>query len=206
MHGFKIAIATKDKAPEDLITMGTDIIANETQGEMEDAEASIIDYVDIFFDTTDNDVKQKSGSMLAKVEIRGNIPQAPELMKKFRKLSEWAHDRSAETTYRDICIAVKSAENSFQVVGWSGHNDFKATHMVLKFQIDSGYPIPCLTLYHKNPLLRDYVWHWFLLTGYEVIDDNWKVKVVSYGVARWFDFDMLWDTGFSNKGGLIVFQ
>lgn len=116
MHGFKIAIATKDKAPEDLITMGTDIIASEPQSEMDDAEASIIDYVDIFFDTTDNDVKQKSGSMLAKVEIRGNIPQAPELMKKFRKLSEWAHDRSAETTYRDICIAVKSAENSFQVV------------------------------------------------------------------------------------------
>ena len=63
-----------------------------------------------------------------------------------------------------------------------------------------------MTLYHKNPLLRDYVWHWFLLTGYENVDENWRVKVVSYGVGRWFDFDMLWDTGFENRGGLIVFQ
>lgn len=114
MHGFKIAIATKDKTPEDLISIGTDIVADDA-GENDD-EASIIDYVDIFFDTTDNNVKQKSGSMLAKVEIRGKIPQNPLLMKKFRKLSEWAHDQSAESQYRDICIAVKSAKDSFQVV------------------------------------------------------------------------------------------
>lgn len=97
-------------------------------------------------------------------------------------------------------------ENNLQVLGWSGHNDFKATHMVLKHQIDNGYPIPCLTLYHKNRIFEDYVWHWFLITGYEIDGDNWKVKLVSYGVGRWFNFDMLWDTGFSNKGGLIVFQ
>ena len=116
MHGFKIAIATKDKAPEDLISLGTDIIANETGDEKDNNEQSVIDYVDIFFDTTDNNVKQKSGSMLAKIEIRGKIPQEPELMKKFRKLSEWSRDRSAETQYRNICIAVKSAKNKFQVV------------------------------------------------------------------------------------------
>ncbi len=97
-------------------------------------------------------------------------------------------------------------ENDLKLLAWDGHQDFKATHMVLKFQIDNGYPIPCLNLYHKNPLLRDYVWHWFLLTGYENVDENWRVKVVSYGVGRWFDFDMLWDTGFENRGGLIVFQ
>ena len=97
-------------------------------------------------------------------------------------------------------------ENNLQVLGWSGHNDFKATHMVLKHQIDNGYPIPCLTLYHKNRIFEDYVWHWFLITGYEIDGDNWKVKLVSYGVGRWFNFDMLWDTGFLNKGGLIVFQ
>ena len=50
-------------------------------------------------------------------------------------------------------------ENNLQVLGWSGHNDFKSTHMVLKHQIDNGYPIPCLTLYHKNRIFEDYVWH-----------------------------------------------
>ena len=97
-------------------------------------------------------------------------------------------------------------ENNLKVLGWDGHNDFKASHMVLKYQIDNGYPIPCLTLYHKNRIFEDYVWHWFLITGYEIDGDNWKVKLTSYGVGRWFNFDMLWDTGFANKGGLIVFQ
>ena len=97
-------------------------------------------------------------------------------------------------------------ENNLQVLGWNGHNDFKATHMVLKHQIDNAYPIPCLTLYHKNRIFEDYVWHWFLITGYEIDGDNWKVKLVSYGVGRWFNFDMLWDTGFNERGGLIVFQ
>ena len=97
-------------------------------------------------------------------------------------------------------------ENNLKLLPWDGHQDFRATHMVLKFQIDNGYPVPCLTLQHENPIMRDYVWHWFLLTGYENTEDNWRVKVVSYGVARWFDFDLLWDTGFANRGGLIVFQ
>ena len=97
-------------------------------------------------------------------------------------------------------------ENNLQLLGWDGHNDFKSTHMVLKHQIDNGYPIPCLTLHHQNILLQDYVWHWFLLTGYDFDGDNLQVKLTSYGVERWFNFDMLWDTGFNARGGLIVFQ
>lgn len=116
MHGFKIVIATQDKSQEDLISLGKDIISSEQGDENAVDETSIIKTVDILFDTVDNDVKMKSGSMLAKIKIQGTIPQEPALMKKFRKLSEWAHDRSAETSYRDICIAVKSAENIFQVV------------------------------------------------------------------------------------------
>ena len=97
-------------------------------------------------------------------------------------------------------------ENNLQLLGWDGHKDFKSTHMVLKHQIDNGYPIPCLTLHHQNILLQDYVWHWFLLTGYDFDGDNLQVKLTSYGVERWFNFDMLWDTGFNARGGLIVFQ
>lgn len=97
-------------------------------------------------------------------------------------------------------------ENNLKLLPWRGEQDFKATHMVLKYQIDNGFPIPCLNLRHTSPLLQDYVWHWFLLTGYENIGEVWKVKVVSYGIWRWFDFDLLWDTGFAQKGGLIVFQ
>jgi len=98
-------------------------------------------------------------------------------------------------------------EKNLQLLGWTGDADFEPTHLVLKHQIDNGYLVPCLTLNHKNPLLEDYVWHWFLLTGYEISPSgDWFVKVVSYGIWRWINFDMLWDTGFDKKGGLILFR
>lgn len=97
-------------------------------------------------------------------------------------------------------------EKNLQLQGWEGEQDFEATHMVLKYQIDNGWPIPCLVLNHKNPALEDYVWHWFLLTGYEFAGEKVFAKVVSYGIERWFDFDLLWDTGFNQKGGLIIFS
>ena len=96
-------------------------------------------------------------------------------------------------------------ENKLQLLDWDGHKEFKSTHMLLKYQIDNGYPVPCLTLHHQNIVLKKYTWHWFLLTGYEVDGDNWNVKLTSYGVERWFNFDMLWDTGFNERGGLIIF-
>lgn len=73
-------------------------------------------------------------------------------------------------------------------------------------QIDSGFPIPCLILNHANSSLRDYVWHWFLLTGYEAIAHTFMVKAVTYGNWRWIDFDALWSTGYERKGGLILYS
>ena len=118
MDGFKIAIATKDGDQGDLISIGTDIAGTNQETAGGEEEATMIESVEIFFDTTDNNVKMKSGSMLAKIEIKGKIPKAPAsaLVKKLSKLSEWAHDRSAETTYRDICIGVKAGSDVFQVV------------------------------------------------------------------------------------------
>ena len=95
---------------------------------------------------------------------------------------------------------------NLKLSAWSGENNFSDTLKVVAAQIDSGCPLPCLVLNHQARSLQDYVWHWFLITGYEIDGDNWKVKLTSYGVGRWFNFDMLWDTGFANKGGLIVFQ
>ncbi len=83
-------------------------------------------------------------------------------------------------------------------------------------QIDDSLPVLCLTLHHSNPEMEDYVWHWFLLTGYEntemsgaVGKENagclpMKVKAVTYGEYEWIDFETLWDTGYEQKGGLIL--
>ena len=73
-------------------------------------------------------------------------------------------------------------------------------------QIDSGLPLPCLVLKHKNPLFKDYVWHWFLLTGYDTAGESCMVKAVTYGEWQWLDMDELWDTGFEKKGGLILYH
>ncbi len=90
--------------------------------------------------------------------------------------------------------------------GWSGENNFNDTREVIRRQIDAKYPIPCLTLNHQAQSLQDYVWHWFILNGYELRDEEFFVQAVSYGVGRWFDFATLWNTGYSRKGGLILFE
>ena len=89
---------------------------------------------------------------------------------------------------------------------WSGNNSLDDTKDVIKQQIDNGWPIPCLTLLHEHPAMDDYVWHWYILNGYESFQDSVMVKAVSYGSWRWLDLDMLWSTGHDRKGGLIIFN
>ena len=95
---------------------------------------------------------------------------------------------------------------AIKMSGWSGENNFIDTQKIITAQIDSGYPLPCLILRHQAAELQNYVWHWFILNGFEIRDDKFFVKAVSYGVGRWFEFKMLWDTGFQRKGGLILFE
>lgn len=89
---------------------------------------------------------------------------------------------------------------------FSGDRTVSEARKVLIEQIDNGFPVPCLILKHKNPNLKDYVWHWFLITGYEVFEDQCIVKVVTYGDYRYFTLDELWNTGYRRKGGLILFE
>ena len=96
-------------------------------------------------------------------------------------------------------------ETQLKLLSWAGENNIANTEITIRNQIDNGWLIPCLVLEHKNPLLKDYVWHWFLITGYD--DDNdFKVKVVSYGHWVWFNLYDLWNTGFERKGGLVLFS
>ena len=90
--------------------------------------------------------------------------------------------------------------------GWPGEKNFSDTQEIICRQIDAGYPLPFLLLKHKEPALQDYVWHWFVLSGCEFRGEKFFVKAVSYGVGRWFDLEKLWDTGFEQKGGLILFE
>ena len=95
---------------------------------------------------------------------------------------------------------------NIKMSGWSGERDISETQKVISAQIEAGFPIPCLNLNHKEPSLQDYVWHWFILNGYELRGEDFFVKAVSYGLGKWFNFKILWDTGYQRKGGLILFE
>ena len=76
----------------------------------------------------------------------------------------------------------------------------------VKQQIDSNIPIPYLLLRHKNSIFRFYTWHWFILAGYEEGDRQFLVRAITYGHERWIDFRALWDTGYKNRDGMILFE
>ncbi len=97
-------------------------------------------------------------------------------------------------------------ENSLSLSGFDGKENYEKAKAVLKNQIDKNYPVPFLLLKHKNPLLKDYVWHWFILGGYEEFENGLMVKIISYGEWMWFDFDDLWNNAFGRRGGMILFE
>ena len=74
----------------------------------------------------------------------------------------------------------------------------------IKDRIDKGMPVPCLILKHKSYNLRDYVWHWFWLSGYECFDNVCMVQAVSYGVGRWFSLEEIYNSGYTKKGGVVL--
>ena len=91
-----------------------------------------------------------------------------------------------------------------QLEGWEGTNTVARTAEVVRQQIDKGMPIPCLVLKHRAPSMNFYVWHWFMLTGYEYFEDICMVKAVTYGSWNWLDLRTLWQSGYRRKGGLIL--
>lgn len=87
-----------------------------------------------------------------------------------------------------------------------GSEPYEKAEAAIMNQIDSGYPVPTLILNHRNKELKDYVWHWFLINGYDIADGFFRVKAVTYSGWQWLDLRKLWNTGFEEKGGLIIYK
>ena len=87
-----------------------------------------------------------------------------------------------------------------------GSEPYETAAATVKKQIDAGYPIPTLILNHKDRSLKDYVWHWFLINGYDERDGEMMVKTVTYSGFQWFDLRKMWDTGYNNKGGFVLYR
>lgn len=87
-----------------------------------------------------------------------------------------------------------------------GNSPAPEAEKAVKKQIDRGLPVPCLLLNHRKRSLKDYEWHWFLLTGYEASEHQCLVKAVTYGGWQWLDLAEMWDTGYARRGGLILYE
>lgn len=96
--------------------------------------------------------------------------------------------------------------HSIVMEGFSGSEKTAMAKQKVREQIEAGMVIPFLLLQHKDISLEYYVWHWFLLTGYEEFEDVMMVKAVTYGSWKWIDFDNLWNTGYMNKGGMVLYH
>lgn len=90
----------------------------------------------------------------------------------------------------------------------SGSEPYEKAAAALTRQIDNGYPVPLLILNHRDRSLKDYVWHWFLINGYDRPDgtEDIRVKAVTYSGYQWLDLRKLWDTGYMNRGGAVLYR
>lgn len=87
-----------------------------------------------------------------------------------------------------------------------GTEPFDAASAAIVQQIDQGCPVPTLILNHRSKDFRDYVWHWFLINGYDETDDAFLVKAVTYSRYEWLDLRALWDTGYERRGGFVLYR
>ena len=77
----------------------------------------------------------------------------------------------------------------------------------LKSRIDQGLPVPFLLLRHHNrEVFEDYIWHWFMVIGYEESKEDLLVQTATYGEKKTFSFAELWNTGFEERGGMVLYD
>ncbi|MBQ8954864.1 MAG: hypothetical protein IJ048_12195 [Clostridia bacterium] len=88
----------------------------------------------------------------------------------------------------------------------NGDEPYEAARAAVVRQIDEGYPIPTLVLNHRSEKLQDYVWHWFLINGYDDTENAFLVKAVTYSNYSWLDLRELWDTGHERRGGFVLYH
>ena len=73
--------------------------------------------------------------------------------------------------------------------------------------MDRGYPVPFLLLRHQNrEVFGDYIWHWFMVIGYEETEKDFLIQTATYGEKKAFSFHEIWNTGCEEKGGMILYE
>jgi hypothetical protein len=97
-------------------------------------------------------------------------------------------------------------DGSVQLDTFSIENTLDRAKEVIRQQIDQQLPIPYLLLRHKSYSMKNLVWHWFLVIGYEEFEDEFQIKIATYGNYSWLSLKELWNTGHSEKGGMVLIK
>ncbi len=71
-------------------------------------------------------------------------------------------------------------------------------------QLSANIPVPFLLLRTDKPALKDFNWHWFLLTGCRGSGEDMQVQTATYGERQWFPLTHLWHTPYTPKGGAVL--
>ena len=85
-----------------------------------------------------------------------------------------------------------------------GDQPVEAAWEAVRDRIDAGIPVPFLTLHHKDPEYKDLVWHWYPVIGYREEAEDFVLKTATYGEVLWLSLRKLWDTGYDEKGGIVL--
>ncbi len=103
---------------------------------------------------------------------------------------------------RDVAAARKRGVR-LEMEEFPGSRPYHEARKMICAQIDAGYPVPYLLLRHLDGKFKDYIWHWFLLVGYEESGGGLLVKTATYGESDTFSLEDMWNTGCEEKGGLV---
>ena len=93
----------------------------------ENNQGNCLTDVNIYLDTIDNDAKQKSSAMLAKIEVFGKIYEESNLKTMYKSLFDWAKSLEKNQWYRTVDIEIKDD---------GGEETFRKYHFEKVFVVD----------------------------------------------------------------------
>jgi len=92
----------------------------------------------------------------------------------------------------------------FRMEALDGYRPYDDAEAAVIDRIDHDMPVPMLMLKHQDNRFNFFEWHWFLLVGYERRQNDFYVKIATYGKEHWLNFNDFWETGELERGGLVL--
>ena len=115
--------------------------------------------------------------------------------------------KDLETFMEGVRIYLEDVgETGVTLTGFDGSEPYEKAAAAIVESIDRDIPLAYLMLKHSDRKFDFFEWHWFPVIGYEKTKDGLMIKVATYGKAHWLPLRELWDTGYDEKGGMVLFD